>query len=74
MRSPTFEYEPIWEAYTDWGKWGLTGDFTLFCVDVCWEAGYFTFHLALLGFHIGRSLQIKLTLVLKGQAVEATIQ
>lgn len=35
------------------------GNFTLFCIDVCWEAGYFTFHIALVGFHIGRSLQIK---------------
>lgn len=92
MRASTFEYEPIWEATSDWHRDDLSqdaitvftdkkneeeylaekakykslseidlGNFTLFCIDVCWEAGCFTFHIALLGFHIGRSLQIKLT-------------
>ena len=90
MRAPTFEYEPVWEATSDWYRDNLSqdavtvftnkkdeekylaerahqrllseidlGNFTLFCIDVCWEAGYFTFHIALLGFHLGRSLKIK---------------
>lgn len=58
MRTTQFEYEPVWEAMSDWGKWDLTGDFTLFCIDMGWEVGYFTFHIALVGFHISRSLKI----------------
>jgi len=72
MRATQFEYEPIWEVSNDYGinfpfrnyrDGDLSnislGDFTLFCIEAGWETGCFTFHIALLGFHIGRSLQIK---------------
>lgn len=74
MRASQFEYEPVWEIGNDYGinfpfrhyRVGdlsnmSLGNFTLFCIDMGWEAGYFTFHLALVGFHISRSLKIKLT-------------
>lgn len=62
MRSATFDYEPMFEFYTDWEKkeGELSnidlGCFTPFCIDVCWEGGILTFHLALLGVHFGRSV------------------
>jgi len=74
MRTTQVEYEPVWDFTNDYGIYinhrhysyidgDLSnislGDFTLFCIEAGWESGYFTFHLALLGFHIGRSLQIK---------------
>ena len=52
MRSAQFNYKPIWEFYTD------RGDFTLFALEAGWEAGYFTFHFAFMGLHIGRSIGI----------------
>lgn len=63
-RSTIMEIEVVLEFYTDWGK--KKGDlsnlelgcFTPFCIDICWEGGIFTFHLALLGVHFGRSVKV----------------
>lgn len=53
-----YTYKPVWELYSDWGK--CTGDFHFICLEVNTESHYFTFHIALLGFHFGRSLAIRL--------------
>ena len=60
------DYEPIFEFYTDWDREYEDelsnidlGNFTPFCIDICWEGGIFTFHLAFLGIHFGRSVKIK---------------
>lgn len=71
MRATQFEYEPVWELTNDYGIYFnyknyrdgdlsniSLGDSTLFCIEAGWEVGCFTFHFAVLGFHVGRSLQI----------------
>lgn len=51
-------YEPMWEFYDDFTP--DLGNFTIFTLDAGWEASTFTFHIALLGFHFGRSLKMRI--------------
>ncbi len=56
-RSTNGIYNPVWEMYSDWDRFALD-NFTLCNIDISWEAGYFTFHFALLGLHVGRSVEL----------------